>query len=276
MFNLSLKNNWSELSFKSMVLLLGIVGLIILEGPVVVGVLMSLTDGNVLTFPPEGISLRWYKELLDPAISGRIHESVFNSLEIAVWTCILTALLTVPAALGMKSKEYRNYLFLEPMFIIPMVLPSIVFGIAALMFASMLGVPTSKWLVVLGHTMIFTPFLYQTTAAIASQLDPALRESSGNLGAHPLYTFRKITLPLILPGVFAGMLLVFMNSLDNVSVSLFLADARTHVLPIRLWTMIEESLDVRVAAISGVIIIVTLIVLLVVNQFSDILKRMSK
>jgi putative spermidine/putrescine transport system permease protein len=67
-------------------------------------------------------------------------------------------------------------------------------------------------------------------------------------------TFVRVTLPLMVPGILAGAFLVFMQSLDNVSVSLFLADARTSVLPLRMFQMIEESLDVRVAAISGLLI----------------------
>src|SRR6056297_2009395 len=109
MLNINTKK-WSELTYKAVVIVLGTGGIIFMVGPVVVGLLMSLTDGNVLTFPPEGISLRWYKELLDPERSGRIHEAVFNSLEIAAWTCVLVALFSVPAALGMKRKAYRKFL----------------------------------------------------------------------------------------------------------------------------------------------------------------------
>ena len=115
---------------------------------------------------------------------------------------------------------------------------------------------------ILGHAVVFTPLTFRTTVAVVSQLNPALAESSQILGAGHIHTFRRITLPLILPGILGGAFLAFMNSLDNVSVSLFLADARTNVLPVRLWRMIEEALDVRVAAISGVVIVATFVLVL--------------
>ena len=91
-------------------------------------------------------------------------------------------------------------------------------------------------------------------------MDPSLEEASTTLGASPLTTLRRVTLPLLVPGILAGAFLVFIQSLDNVSVSLFLADARTTVLPLRMFAMIEESLDVRVAAMSGILIAVTLVI----------------
>jgi len=240
---------------------------------VVIGFLMSLTDGNTLKFPPEGLSLRWYFELLDPEKSGRILSSAAISLEIAFWATVFTAMFAIPAALGLARGRGSRFLFVEPLLLLPLVLPSLVYGIAALLFFSKLGVPTSKWLIVLGHTVVFAPLVFRTTVAIVSQLNPTLRESSENLGASAAYTFRRVTLPLILPGVIAGAFLVFMTSMDNVSISLFLADSRTHVLPVRMWQMIEDSLDVRVAAISGVVIVATFILLLVATRVTNIFPK---
>ena len=86
------------------------------------------------------------------------------------------------------------------------------------------------------------------------------------MGASWFTTLRRVTLPLLMPGILAGAFLVFIQSLDNVSISLFLADAQTTVLPLRMFALIEESLDVRVAAISGILIGLTLIVMLVARR----------
>jgi putative spermidine/putrescine transport system permease protein len=234
---------------------------------------MSLTAGNTIQFPPEGISLRWYENLADPAESGRIQSAALTSLQIATLATLLSILVAVPAALGLASKEGRKYAFLEPLFMLPMVLPTLVFGIAALMFFVQLGISPSFWLVIVGHTVIFTPLVFRTTVAVVSQLSPTLGESSLILGASRAHTLRRVTLPLIMPGILGGALLVFMSSLDNVSVSLFLADARTSVLPIRMWRMIEESLDVRVAAISGVVIAVTFILVVTASFFGNLVPK---
>ena len=265
--------NWVEMSYVAVVVVLGSLGVLIMVAPVVIGFLMSLTDGNTLKFPPDGLSLRWYFELFNPEKSGRILSSAAISLEIAFWATIFTAMFAIPAALGLARGSGRKLLFIEPLLLLPLVLPSLVYGIAALLFFSRFGVPTSKWLVILGHTVVFAPLVFRTTVAIVSQLNPTLKESSENLGAGTLYTFRRITFPLILPGVVAGAFLVFMTSMDNVSITLFLADPRTHVLPIRMWQMIEESLDVRVAAISGVVIVATFVLLVIASRVTNIIPK---
>ena len=98
-------------------------------------------------------------------------------------------------------------------------------------------------------------------------------ESSRSLGASPWFTFRRVTLPLILPGIAAGAILAFIASLDNVPVSLFLATARTDMLPIRMWGMMESTLDVRVAAVSGVLIAVVLVLMLVMERLVGLTRR---
>jgi len=113
---------------------------------------------------------------------------------------------------------------------------------------------------------MIVPFVLRTTVANLSQLDPGLLASSESLGASRLFTFRRVTLPLILPGIGAGMFLAFMASFDNIPVSLFLTDARTEMLPIRMWGMLETRLDVRVAAISGLVAMATLVLLVLVDR----------
>ncbi len=122
--------------------------------------------------------------------------------------------------------------------------------------------------------MVCAPFVLRTTTAALAQLDPALLESSASLGAGRLYTFRRVTLPLIGRGIGAGAFLAFMASFDNVPVSLFLSDARTEVLPIHLWQIIETSLDVRAAAASGALIVLTLVLMLVAERLAGLSRQL--
>ena len=107
-------------------------------------------------------------------------------------------------------------------------------------------------------------------------MDPALLESSASLGASRWYSFRCVTLPLIRPGVMAGAFIAFMSSFDNVPVSLFLRDARTDMLPIRMWQDLEGKLDVTIAALSGVIIIFTLIMMIVMERVAGLSRRLRQ
>ena len=265
--------DWASISFNLVVLGLGSVGVVIMVAPVVVGFLMSLTAGDTIQFPPEGLSLRWYAALFDPAQSSRILSAGLTSLQIAALATAFAILVAVPAALGLAGADGRKFAFLEPFFMLPLVLPTLVYGVAALMYFVNIGIWPSFWLVVLGHTVVFVPLVFRTTVAVVSQLSPTLGESSLILGASRAHTLRRITLPLIMPGILGGALLVFMASMDNVSVSLFLADARTNVLPIRMWRMIEESLDVRVAAISGVVIAATFLIVITASSLGNLVPK---
>jgi len=105
-------------------------------------------------------------------------------------------------------------------------------------------------------------------------MDPALLESSASLGAQRLYTFRRVTWPLIRPGVLAGAFIAFMSSFDNVPVSLFLRDARTDMLPTRMWQDLEGRLDVTIAALSGVIILFTLAMMIIMERATGLSRRL--
>ena len=113
------------------------------------------------------------------------------------------------------------------------------------MYFTLLGYRPSLWLLIDRPLIIIAAVRVAHDGGELTQLDPVLLESSASLGAAASTTFRRVTLPLIAPGIVAGAFLAFVASLDNVPVSLFLSDARTDMLPIRMWGMIESTLDVR-------------------------------
>jgi len=241
-------------------------GVFYLIAPIGIALLMSFTDGATLRFPPQGYSLRWYEALLDPIRSEPIHTAAFNSLSIAGLTTLGALLVAVPAAFGMARLGRRTATTLEPILLAPLVLPSLVYSLAALLVISNLGFGPSYSFVIVGHIVVFAPLMYRTSLAVAQQIDPSQEEASTTLGATRLRTFIRVTLPALIPGALAGAFLVFMQSMDNVSVTLFLADPNTTVLPLRMFAMIEESLDPRVAAISGLLIAATVLILIFVQR----------
>jgi putative spermidine/putrescine transport system permease protein len=262
--------SWSYWAFVA-----GVGGLAVLYmvAPIFMALLMSFTDGATLRFPPQGYSLRWYRALLDPVRSEPIHTAAANSLTIAAWATLGAALVAAPAAYGMARLGRATATTLEPMLLMPLVLPSLVYSLAALLTLNWLGSGPAFGYVVAGHVVVFAPLMYRTSLAVAQQIDPSLEEASTTLGAGRLRTFRRVTLPGLLPGVLAGAFLVFMQSMDNVSVALFLADPSTTVLPLRMFAMIEESLDARVAAISGLLIAATALTLVAVQRLAPLGSR---
>lgn len=246
--------------------------LILLLAPTLVVVIVSFTSGFSLKFPPPGYSLRWYAALAD---AWQLQFAARNSVEIATVTTMLAVSAGVPAALAIARSRRSAARMLDSLFMSPLVLPALAFGLAALMLFTVLGMSVSPLTLIIGHTVVCVPFVVRTTVAALTQLEPAWLESSASLGASGFYTFRRITLPTIRPGVLAGAFFAFMASFDNVPVSLFLRDARTDMLPIRMWQDLEGKLDVTIAALSTVLIVLTLIAMVIMERLAGLSRRIT-
>jgi putative spermidine/putrescine transport system permease protein len=263
--------DWEALSLRLVFGVLAAIAIVFLVGPTVIMLLTSFTASQSLKFPPDGLSLRWYVALLD---ADQMQAAAWNSLVVALWTTLLSVLLGTAAALGIARSRSSLARACDVLFMSPLLLPALAFGFAALIFIHKLGFAPSIPVLVLGHTVVCVPFVLRTTVAALSQLDPALLDASQSLGAGGWMTFRRVTLPLIAPGLGAGAFLAFMASFDNVPVSLFLADERSEMLPIHLWQQIETNLDVRTAAVSGLIVIFTLILMLLAERLAGLTRQM--
>lgn len=260
----------------ALIAVLALLAMVILIGPVLVVVLTSFSTSAALQFPPPGLTLRWYRELFDPARSHVIQQAALNSVIVATLAAAVATVVATAAALGIARNPARWARWADGAFMLPLVLPGISFGLAALMFASWLGLSASLPLLVVTHAVVITPYVLRTAAASATGLQPSWLDASAVLGASPWMTFRRVVLPAIRSGVLAGAFLAFVSSLDNVPVSLFLGSARTDMLPIRMWGMMENSLDVRVAAISGLLVGFSFIVLLLMDRVAGLTKRLSQ
>ena len=263
---------WERRSFATLLGLLALSAVLLLIAPTLIVLITSFTDGYSLKFPPTGYSTRWYVALWRE--SPEIVEALVLSLQVAAMAVTASVLLSVPAALAVARRREVWARALESMFLSPLMLPSLALGLALLMLFNLAGSGLSFWTLVLGHVAITSPYLFRTTTASLVQLDPALLESAHSLGAKPLFRFRTVTLPLIFPGIAAGAFIGFMYSFDNVAISLFLSDARSEVLPIRMWHLIESNLDVRAAAVSGVLIGGTLLLMLMMERVVGISRHL--
>jgi putative spermidine/putrescine transport system permease protein len=263
-----------DLSYSLVIGGIALLAVLIIVSPVVIALMTSFTEGQSIKFPPTGFSFIWYEQLFDATKSRQIHRAAGNSLHVAAMSTLIGVVLATLAALGLARNRRRSARVADNFFMSPLVLPGIAFGLAALVYFSTLGFRPSLNLMIAGHLIVTMPFILRTTTASLSQLDPALLDSSQSLGASWFYTLRRVTLPLIFPGIAAGAFLAFMASIDNVPVSLFLSNARTDTLPIRMWGMMESTLDVRVAAVSGVLITAAFVLMLVMEWTVGLTRRM--
>src|SRR5882724_1842425 len=265
------RRTWEAISFDVVMTAIALVALGVIIAPSAVVLIVSFTSGYSLRFPPPGYSARWYAELWN---AWQLHFAARNSFVVAMWSTGLSIVLGVAAALAIARSATLSARVLDSLFMSPLVLPALAFGLSALMLFSLVGLPVSVLTLVIGHTVVCVPFVIRTTVAAMTQLDPVLLESSASLGASRLYTFRRVTLPLIRPGILAGGFIAFMSSFDNVPVSLFLRDARTDMLPIRMWQDLENKLDVTIAAVSGVMIAFTVVLMLVMERAAGLSRRL--
>jgi putative spermidine/putrescine transport system permease protein len=231
--------------------------------PIVVVVAVSLTDSPIPEFPPRGLTLRWYAHALSEDV---FTTSALNSLWLATLATAIATPLALAAAYGLVRGRFRGRDAIQTLLLAPLVVPSLVIGLAILLAFSGMGVRDVGARLVGAHVLITFPYMVRTILASLARLDPAMEEAARTLGASALRCFVLVTLPLVRPGVVAGMLFAFIVSFDNVSLSLFLTNARTNTLPIAILNYVEYNFDPSVAAISTMLVAFSLGAALLVER----------
>ncbi|HEY9698894.1 MAG TPA: ABC transporter permease [Trichocoleus sp.] len=262
-----------RLSFQWVIWGIAFFSLAVLTLPTVIVLISSFSSARTLRFPPPGFSLQWYSALLD---YPELWTAAATSFQVALLTTIGCVVLGVCASLAMAGSRARWVAAMDALVMSPLALPGIAVGLGMLSFFNLIGIRLSITTLVISHIVICIPYIVRTTLASLTQLGNVLREASTVLGATPVYTFFHVTLPLIKQGVITGSFMAFLSSFDNITVSLFLSDARTEVLPIRMWSMIENDLDVRAAAVSGILILFTAILMILMERVSGLSKFLVK
>jgi putative spermidine/putrescine transport system permease protein len=231
--------------------------------PIVVVVAVSLTDSPIPEFPPRGLTLRWYAHALSEDV---FTTSALNSLWLATLATAIATPLALAAAYGLVRGRFRGRDAIQTLLLAPLDVPSLVIGLAILLAFSGMGVRDVGARLVGAHVLITFPYMVRTILASLARLDPAVEEAARTLGASALRCFVLVTLPLVRPGVVAGMLFAFIVSFDNVSLSLFLTNARTNTLPIAILNYVEYNFDPSVAAISTMLVAFSLGAALLVER----------
>lgn len=235
--------------------------------PLLVVILVSFTDKGYLAMPWDGASLRWWRAIPE---NPRFLESFWTSVKLAFAAATLAAAIAVPAALAIVRLRFAGRDALVALLASPLMVPHVVLGVALLRFFSGLGLVGSFAALTAAHLVIVVPYMARLVVAALTGLDPRIERAAENLGAGRLTVFRRITLPLIAPGIAGGWTLAFITSFDELTVSLFLASPTETPLPVRLFTYIDQMTDPLVASVSAALIAVTALVLVVLDRFYPI------
>jgi putative spermidine/putrescine transport system permease protein len=239
---------------------------IFLLSPMIVVIGASLHGGEYYTaikFPPEDPSFRWYA-----AIPGDQLEALGLSFLLAGAAALGACLIGIPAALGIVRGKLPGKTFISTVFRAPLQIPAIVTGIAFLQLFYLVGDATGLyiqgtfWGLYLGHVFVATPYVVGTVTAILQRFDTRLEEAAFSLGASRWSTFWRVTLPVIKPGVYAGVLYAFMVSFGDVPISIFLTAPGYVTYPIELFYALENDFDPSILASASLVIFFCLLALL--------------
>ncbi|SMF13748.1 spermidine/putrescine transport system permease protein [Tistlia consotensis] len=203
--------------------------------PVLFLPLFSFNSGIYVAFPIQGWTLKWYGTLL---VNDRLHEALGNSLEVAVAAALISTTLAIFAAKAFTRYRYRGQRLSLGVVMLPMVMPDIIVGVSLLILLNQVGIGLGLHSVIIGHTMICLPFAVAVLMSRMEGFDRNLEEASLDLGEGPVATFFRVTLPLILPGVVASLLLTFTISFDEFIIAFFLSATDT-TLPVFIWSQLR-------------------------------------
>ena len=231
--------------------------------PLVVVCLVAFTPANTLSVPWGSYSLRWFRAVFEHA---DLVQSFWNSLGVATVAATLATVLAVPAALAIARHDFPGRAALNGLLMSPLILPHLVLGVAMLRLFALLGVRgTTLWLT-LAHVVIVLPFALRLMVAALAGADRRIEHAALSLGASRWTAFRRVTLPLMLPGITGGWMLAFINSFDEVTMSIFITSPQTVTLPVRMYMLATESIDPMMAAVSALIVALTAVVMLALDR----------
>lgn len=227
--------------------------------PVMAIVPLSFSSSTFLVYPIPGWSLRWYQNLV---ASSEWRMAAKNSFIVAPSATVVATVLGTLAAIGLTKANFRGKGLLMAILISPMIVPVVVVGVGMYLFFAPLGLANTYIGLILAHASLGVPFVVTTVAATLQGFNYNLVRASLSLGANPVKTFFRITLPVIAPGVISGALFAFATSFDEVVVTLFLAGANQTTLPRQMFTGIRENISPTIAALATILIVFSTCLLL--------------
>jgi putative spermidine/putrescine transport system permease protein len=235
--------------------------------PTAVVVVASFNATAILSFPPDGLSLRWYVNALT---YPQFRRAALNSLVVTAASAAIALPFGTAAALALVRHPLRGRALWSSVLLSPLVIPGVAAGLGFLIMAAQLGVLTSRWVLIVAHVALVLPFVIRSIAVSVANLDPALERAAASLGARPWRVFARVTLPLLRPGLFAGFLFALIVSFNEFVVSLFISTRVTEILPVAMFTYVVNYTDPTMAALSTLFIVATFAAVYVADRFLNL------
>lgn len=249
---------WGRVRHYSL-LVFCVVALTYLMAPVLVVIPLAFNVDPYFTYPIKSFSLKWFVEFFTDEVW---QNAVKNSFIIAILATAIATSLGTLASVGLTHRNLPGQALITAILVSPMIVPMVILAVGAYFFFSTLGIANSLTGIVLAHAVLGTPFVVITVTATLTGFDQDLFRAARSLGAAPITAFRRITLPIIWPGVFSGALFAFATSFDEVVVVLFLGSVDHRTIPRQMWTGLREQLSPTILAAAVVLIFISIMMLL--------------
>jgi putative spermidine/putrescine transport system permease protein len=244
---------------------------------------------EMLALKPEAFSLRWYEDIFrngmaapdeplswawfsDSWNNSQWMRAIRNSFFIGICATLLSTALGTLAAIGLSRSEMPYRRMIMSILISPMIVPLVITAAGMFFFYSRIQLSQTYIGVIMAHAVLGTPFVIITVTATLVGFDKSLVRAANSLGAGPITTFRRVQMPLIIPGVVSGGLFAFITSFDEVVAVLFLASPEQRTIPRQMWSGIREQISPTILAVATLLVILSIILLTVL----ELLRRRSE
>lgn len=232
-----------------------VLALLFLAVPLLLVLPLAFNDSSFLSYPMEGFSLRWFRDVL---AGGQWPAYFGNSLRVALGAMVLGLLIGGMAAVGVMLTGRAMQVVLSALFVSPLVVPSIVLGVSFAYSYGRFGLTGSYLGLVFAHAILGAPLVFLSVLTSLRGLDPDLDLAAASLGASRWHRFRHVTLPLAVPGFLAGALFAFTTSFDEVVVALFLASPESTTLPVALFAGLRDRLQPTIVVVALLLSVLSL------------------
>ncbi|MCR0982869.1 ABC transporter permease [Roseomonas populi] len=226
--------------------------------PIVIVAIASFSGDGYLKFPPESLSVRWYERFLgDP----RWRQAIVNSLMIGAMASFLSTLLGFLAAYAMVRAQFPFKRVVAALLLTPVIVPHVITAVAVYFLSARMGLVGVRPWIAVAHSVVALPVVLVILQSALRTVDPVLERAAMVFGCTRWGVFRRVVLPLALPGVISAALFAFLTSFDELVISIFLAGFRSETLPVRIWNSLLLEVEPTIAAVSTLLIVVTTVAL---------------
>ena len=236
---------------------------IFLFAPLAIIAMTSIGTENYIAFPPKGFSLQWFVNVFK---SESFMSSMMTSLSISTVATLAALVIGMPAAYGLSRYDFKGKEALKGFFFSPLMIPAIVVGFSLFQFLLVRLNLSVNMSLFIGHTLVIIPYIIRVIGSSLEVFDYSVEEAAMSLGCKKSQTFFKVVLPNITSGVMAAFMLAFINSFNNVPVSMFLTGPGVSTLPITMMNYVEYNYDPTVSALSVILMILTIGIMYILEK----------